>query len=193
MSDISFDELGMNLGEDPDVPRYVKSIVFGLLPDLMTRFAAHSIDYGDAYKELGEAGQFSDIWRKIAKLKRAVWDGHAPIGESVDQMVEDVINHCLLLLYIRWEARQFRPAHEPPPLQALRAPREDDPPTESPVQGVARVEVAERLGGHGDGTEDLLQTIKTAMLRYYDEDDERSPCRAAVERAYVRVEGALRP
>jgi hypothetical protein len=57
-------------------------------------------DYQDAFEELGAKGQFSDIWRKIAKLKRAVWEGEQLKFEQPEQIAKEIIPHLLIMIYL---------------------------------------------------------------------------------------------
>jgi hypothetical protein len=57
-------------------------------------------DYGDAFMELGDKGQFSEIWRKVYKLKRSVWEGYELHGETPEQIAMELIPHCLMLVYL---------------------------------------------------------------------------------------------
>jgi hypothetical protein len=45
-------------------------------------------------------GQFADIWRKIGKLKTALWDGRPDqlVSEDVDEVIRDLIGHCFITL-----------------------------------------------------------------------------------------------
>jgi hypothetical protein len=78
-----------------------REIIEEILPEVMRKFVSAGRDYGDSYKLLGEKGQFSDINRKFWKLYNAIWLDQPMIGESVEQIIEDIIGHCLILLYLR--------------------------------------------------------------------------------------------
>jgi len=67
---------------------------------LIERWAVNQADYGDAFMELGPKGQFSDIWRKIKKLKRAVWDEEPLRGEQPVQIIDETVHHLLMLRYL---------------------------------------------------------------------------------------------
>jgi hypothetical protein len=67
------------------------------IPDMIERFAANALDYGDAFVELGSKGQFSDMLRKFKKLKRGVWEDKRLQGEQVDEILDDIIAHALLM------------------------------------------------------------------------------------------------
>lgn len=47
---------------------------------------------------LGVQGQFAEIWRKIWKLKRGMWDGETLVGEPVREVLLDMIGHCFLAI-----------------------------------------------------------------------------------------------
>lgn len=65
-------------------------------------------DYGDAFLELGSKGQFSEIWRKVKKLKRSVWEGYELRMESPDEIARDIIPHCLMMIYCLKQERRPR-------------------------------------------------------------------------------------
>jgi hypothetical protein len=68
--------------------------------DILSSWTANQRDYGDAFIELGPKGQFSDIWRKIAKLKKAVWEDQVLVGEQPDQIIAETIHHLLILRFL---------------------------------------------------------------------------------------------
>jgi hypothetical protein len=70
-----------------------------ILPAVLERFVRKNADYGGTAHFLGAKGQFADINPKFWKLKRALWDGEKLVGESVEEILEDLIGHCLLSLY----------------------------------------------------------------------------------------------
>lgn len=47
---------------------------------------------------LGIRGQFSDIWRKIWKLKKGMWDGETLVAEQPREILMDLIGHCFLAI-----------------------------------------------------------------------------------------------
>lgn len=56
-----------------------------------------SKDYGEGEAEfLGPAGQFAEIYRKIPKLKRAMWEGKTLSGEQPAEILMDLMAHCAL-------------------------------------------------------------------------------------------------
>lgn len=83
-----------------------------ILPEVVKRFRAKSADYGDVFKELGLAGQYSDIHRKARKLKMVMWEGKELKGEQADEILEDLIGNCLISIYlIRFDAQERNSPH----------------------------------------------------------------------------------
>jgi hypothetical protein len=70
------------------------------LPAWARVFEAKNAEYGDNAQELGVPGQFADIWRKISKLRTAMWEGHPErlTSESTEQVIMDLIGHLFLTL-----------------------------------------------------------------------------------------------
>jgi hypothetical protein len=79
-----------------DLPARFSDIVDASLE----RFAEGYAEYGEgAADELGIAGQWGDLNRKVKKLKGWAWSGGpAPTRETPQQILQDVIGHCLLAL-----------------------------------------------------------------------------------------------
>jgi hypothetical protein len=73
-----------------------------LIPEFYEQFLAKAKDYNDNQNEnhrvLGVRGQFADIWRKIGKLKKALWEGHPLVGEQPREILMDLIAHCFLTI-----------------------------------------------------------------------------------------------
>lgn len=70
-----------------------------VLPSVLERFVRKNADYGNTAAFLGAKGQFADINPKFWKLKRALWDGQTLQGESLEEILADLVGHCLLTLY----------------------------------------------------------------------------------------------
>lgn len=47
---------------------------------------------------LGAKGQFAEIWRKIPKLKKGMWDEEHLENETVEEILYDILGHVLLAL-----------------------------------------------------------------------------------------------
>lgn len=71
-----------------------------ILPELVTRLRTKSADYGDVFKELGIKGQYSDMHRKMRKLKLNLWDGVPLKGEQADEILSDLFGNILISLYL---------------------------------------------------------------------------------------------
>jgi hypothetical protein len=73
-------------------------IVECLLPEWRARFAEKNVDYGDDANRLGTKGAFVDIYRKVGKLKRAIWDDQELRGEQPREILLDLVGHCFLTI-----------------------------------------------------------------------------------------------
>lgn len=72
-------------------------IISELIPAFVDRFIGKSVQYGpNNANTLGPAGQFSDIWRKVGPLRRALWEGETLYQEGPDEICMDLIGHCFL-------------------------------------------------------------------------------------------------
>lgn len=73
-----------------------------LVPEWKEKFLDKSMDYSSSdfspHKILGEKGQFADIWRKIWKLKKGLWDGEDLRYEQPREILLDLIGHCFLAI-----------------------------------------------------------------------------------------------
>lgn len=73
------------------------------IPLWLQRFEEKAADYNDTgdlpfepHTVLGIRGQFADLWRKVWKLKRALWDGQKLKGEQPIEIIDDLIAHLFL-------------------------------------------------------------------------------------------------
>lgn len=91
-----------------------------ILPDLTERLRSKSKDYGEVFRELGIRGQYSDMHRKMFKLRRALWDGQRLVGEQPDEILADLFGNILITLYLLQEAKgeeeEAHPRYQVPPL-----------------------------------------------------------------------------
>jgi len=71
-----------------------------ILLKAVNRFKKKSADYGDVFKELGLAGQYSDMHRKMYKLRKYMWDGQYLQGESPKEILEDLFGNILISIYL---------------------------------------------------------------------------------------------
>jgi len=70
-------------------------IIKDILPKVITIYLEKSKDYPD-WPSLGMRGEFVEIWRKAHKLKRGIWDGQPMASEPVEEILMDMVAHCLL-------------------------------------------------------------------------------------------------
>ena len=78
-------------------------ILLHQLPDVMEKFAAKNAQYGENEFELGVAGQFPEIWRKVKLLQSRIWaveEGPKPQEwfDGNEDVISDLIGHLLMLL-----------------------------------------------------------------------------------------------
>lgn len=112
--------LGSSLATDSQIGRLIMSdarmaydeIFEEIIPASIEFFRAKTKDYegGPAFLLLGARGQFSDINRKFWKLYQAIWEGQPLEGEQPEEIVNDFLGHCWLLLYcLKQEAEERKP------------------------------------------------------------------------------------
>jgi hypothetical protein len=73
-------------------------IVLEILPKALELYLRKTKDYGGLSGGLGPKAPFVDMWRKIIKLKRCMWDGVPLKFEQTDEIVMDLIGTCLNIL-----------------------------------------------------------------------------------------------
>lgn len=71
-----------------------------ILPRAAQRFRSKSIDYGNAFEDLGLAGQYSDMHRKMRKLRKAMWHEEELHDEQPEEILEDLFGNILISLYL---------------------------------------------------------------------------------------------
>lgn len=97
-----------------------KVVAEDIFYDVIGKFLEKGADYGDSWRLLGAKGQFSDINRKFWKLYNSIWLGQELQGEQMDECVQDIIGHCLILLYIlRYEPAPEGALFSSPPQASL--------------------------------------------------------------------------
>lgn len=98
---------------------------------LLSQFAHHAAekakdyDSGDGqenHRVLGIRGQFADVWRKIGKLKNALWEGRTLIGEQPREILMDLIGHCFLTIAMMDREAGRWPVNVPVPPETLPRP-----------------------------------------------------------------------
>ncbi|UVF61593.1 hypothetical protein SEA_GENAMY16_74 [Gordonia phage Genamy16] len=83
-----------------------QEIMYNIAPKVLENFARKNADYGDTSFDLGIAGQYAELWRKVGKLKGPMWEGKELAFEQMDEIIEDLIGHCLLSLYFIKQQQQ---------------------------------------------------------------------------------------
>lgn len=76
-------------------------IIQTILPKVMELYLSKSRDYGGNVMDLvklGPKASFVDLWRKVGKLKRALWDDQPMVGEQADEILADCVGHVLITL-----------------------------------------------------------------------------------------------
>lgn len=74
---------------------YVEQV---LVPEWLRRYKQKARDYRGNHRTLGIRGQFSELWRKVFKLKQAWWEGIPLENEPPREVVIDMIGHLFLAL-----------------------------------------------------------------------------------------------
>ena len=84
-----------------------------LVPEFLARLESKNKDYSsngvENHTVLGPAGQFADIWRKVAKLRKALWYGEPLEHEPVEEVILDMIGHLFLALDMVMNGDRSRP------------------------------------------------------------------------------------
>lgn len=76
------------------------TMVADILPRVASKFQKKASDYGDVFFELGLPGQYSDMHRKMYKLRKAMWEEEELKGEQPEEILQDLIGNCLISLYL---------------------------------------------------------------------------------------------
>ena len=80
----------------------VDSLLIQHLPHVVQMFRSKARDYGSGRHftadALGARGQFAEIWRKVGKLKRCMWDGKDMAYEQTDEILADLFGHIMLAI-----------------------------------------------------------------------------------------------
>ena len=100
-----------------------------LVPEFIKHQEQKAADYNESLipgvenaDVLGERGQYAELWRKMAKLKKALWDGKPLNGEQPREILLDFIGHCFLAIDML-DRRQM--AEDPPLLEFPQEPKSD--------------------------------------------------------------------
>lgn len=111
--------------------RAAQRITTGLVQEWIEHFLTKNGDYNsdpmpgfpDGFENadvLGVQGQFGEIWRKIWKLKKGMWDGADLVGEPLREVLLDMIGHCFLAIdMLDRSIEKPEPDEEEPPAGTL--------------------------------------------------------------------------
>jgi hypothetical protein len=87
-------------GKNDMPPTPYDQMINQILPDLVQRFRKKSADYGEVFRDLGIPGQYSDMHRKMHKLRRGMWEEEQLKGEPVEEILSDLFGNILISLYL---------------------------------------------------------------------------------------------
>lgn len=93
-------EFGVDISTNPKPPIDSQAYrVVGIFEEAIALFLEKNSGYGDrsAYN-LGAMGQFADMNRKMEKLRHILWEGNEAVGESVEEVLQDLMGHCALTI-----------------------------------------------------------------------------------------------
>lgn len=79
----------------------------------------NSTDGWEPHTVLGVRGQFADIWRKVGKLKKSLWDGDQLEGEQPLEIIDDLISHLFLTRDMLLQEERARHTTGPKYLRAV--------------------------------------------------------------------------
>jgi hypothetical protein len=94
-----FEDKGVLISSSEKDSPELRNIGLHLLPEWLRLFAEKNADYGSGFSnELGIRGQYSDIHRKVGKLRRAMWEGEELEFEGTEEIILDLIGNLFLTL-----------------------------------------------------------------------------------------------
>jgi hypothetical protein len=139
-------------------------------PKWLELFQRKSREYGEATHEgLGPRGQFSDIYRKVVKLKKFMWDEPeaVPEFEDIEEIIDDLIGHLFLTKDMIWKGNQERVR-----MLASANPMDPDRQYIGPAEVEAR-EMLDRMWAHFDDDdepdegwiEEAMKILKEAHVK----------------------------
>lgn len=99
---VTEDGISVDLGEqgyDQDAMTEDARRVLRSLPDLLTLFLQKNEKYAEVERgyDLGDKGIIPDVNRKLGILVARIWHGAPEVGESTDEVIDDMIGHLLLM------------------------------------------------------------------------------------------------
>jgi hypothetical protein len=76
----------------------ILEIMTAILPKVLELYLAKVKDYGGVSGGLGPKAPFVDMWRKMIKLKRSLWEGEELQFEQPSEILRDLIGTVLNIL-----------------------------------------------------------------------------------------------
>lgn len=101
------DRLGKNIAkyDIENIPNeQAMRVVHDILPKVLELYLKKSKDYGGNVSHdapggnLGPRALFPDMWRKMGKLRRSLWEGKELQGEQTEEILMDLVGHVLIVL-----------------------------------------------------------------------------------------------
>jgi hypothetical protein len=83
-----------NVPEDEKIVEIMQTI----LPKVLELYLAKVKDYGGVSGGLGPRAPFVDMWRKMIKLKRSLWEGEELKFEQPSEVLKDMVGTVLNIL-----------------------------------------------------------------------------------------------
>lgn len=113
MTTVSANDKSLEIKLDGKETGELHDILTVHLREFLDLFIRKNKEYGENAQTLGPRGQFSDMYRKMIKLRTGMWDGdeHLLTSESVDEILLDMIGHCFLTLRMRARDRMDKQPH----------------------------------------------------------------------------------
>lgn len=140
----------------------IEMLIADAWQDAMALFDKKIQDYGEPPFDLGAAGQFADMHRKMRKLKRALWDGQILTGEQPLEICQDMMGHLALTIAFL--------QHE----ELDKATGKSDPTHHSPSKALGKPEKLVHWGGGWD-------THRISDMANVTKDRSKVNCRACLE------------
>ena len=76
----------------------ILEIIETILPQAVELYLKKAKDYGGVSGGLGPKAPFVDMWRKMIKLKRSLWEGEELQFEQPSEVLRDLIGTILIIL-----------------------------------------------------------------------------------------------
>ena len=95
-----------------------------IFPEWSAKFLVKNAGYGATHALLGIKGCFPDLYRKVHKIKSAIWDGKDLVGEQPREILMDLIGHAFMIISLMDQEDGFADPHQ---AHSLAGPLPADP------------------------------------------------------------------